>query len=117
MAHELDESFTLFNPLNANPEKWSKTFKQIVGNLPTICLSVFDHFMNLALKGLKGILCRIVFRIENRKSCILKHLLSQKKEQFSDLKKCIFLKKMITKNIKPKVFSVLILLLPKIKNH
>ena len=43
----------LFNPLNANPEKWSNTLKQIVGNLPTICLSVFDHFMNLALKGLK----------------------------------------------------------------
>ena len=41
-----------FNPLNANPEKWSNTLKQIVGNLPTICLSVFDHFMNLALKGL-----------------------------------------------------------------
>ena len=43
-----------FNPLNANPEKWSNTLKQIVGNLPTICLSVFDHFMNLALKGLKA---------------------------------------------------------------
>ena len=41
-----------FNPLSANPEKWSNTLKQIVGNLPTICLSVFDHFMNLALKGL-----------------------------------------------------------------
>ena len=40
------------NPLNANPEKWPNTLKQIVGNLPTICLSVFDHFMNLALKGL-----------------------------------------------------------------
>ena len=42
-----------FNLLNANPEKWSNTLKQIVGNLPTICLSVFDHFMNLALKGLR----------------------------------------------------------------
>ena len=41
------------NPLSANPEKWSNTLKQIVGNLPTIYLSVFDHFMNLALKGLK----------------------------------------------------------------
>ena len=40
------------NPLNANPEKWSNTLKQIVANLPTICLSVFDHFMNLALKVL-----------------------------------------------------------------
>ena len=39
----------LLNPLSANPEKWSNTVKQIVGNLPTICLSVFDHFMNLAL--------------------------------------------------------------------
>ena len=45
---------TAFNPLSANPEKWSNTLKQIVGNLPTICLSVFDHFMNLALKGLKN---------------------------------------------------------------
>ena len=42
----------LLNPLSADPEKWSNTLKQIVGNLPTICLSVFDHFMNLALKGL-----------------------------------------------------------------
>ena len=33
-------------------EKWSNTLQQIVGDLPTICLSVFDHFMNLALKGL-----------------------------------------------------------------
>ena len=40
------------NPLNANSEKWSNTLKQIVANLPMICLSVFDHFMNLALKGL-----------------------------------------------------------------
>ena len=43
---------TVFNPLSSNPEKWSNTFKQIVGKMPTICLSVFDHFMNLALKGL-----------------------------------------------------------------
>ena len=43
---------TYVKPLSANPEKWSNTLKQIVGNLPTICLSVFDHFMNLALKGL-----------------------------------------------------------------
>ena len=50
----------MFNPLNANPEKWSNILKQIVGNLPTICLSVFDHFMNLALKGLNDrILCMV----------------------------------------------------------
>ena len=44
----------LLNPLSANPEKWSNTLKQIVGNLPKICLSVFDHLMNLALKGLSA---------------------------------------------------------------
>ena len=42
-----------FNPLSANPTKWSNTLKQFVGNLPTNCLSVFDHFVKLALKGLK----------------------------------------------------------------
>ena len=45
-------SKAIINPLSANPEKWSNTLKQIVGNMTTICLSVFDHFMNLALKGL-----------------------------------------------------------------
>ena len=40
------------NPLSANPTKWSNTLKQFVGNLPTNCLSVFDHFVGLALKGL-----------------------------------------------------------------
>ena len=42
-----------FNPLSANPTKWSNTFKRFIGNLPTNCLSVFDHFMGLALKGLR----------------------------------------------------------------
>ena len=32
--------------------KWSNALKQFVGNLPTNCLSVFDHFVGLALKGL-----------------------------------------------------------------
>ena len=40
------------NPLSANPTKWSDTLKQFVANLPTNCLSVFDHFVILALKGL-----------------------------------------------------------------
>ena len=44
----------LLNPLSANPKKWSNTLKQFVGNLPTNCLSVFDHLMNLAFKGLKS---------------------------------------------------------------
>ena len=38
------------NYLNANPTKWSNTLKQFVGNLPTNYLSVFDHFVKLALK-------------------------------------------------------------------
>ena len=41
-----------FNPLSANPIKWWNTLKQFVGNLPTNCLSVFDHFVKLPLKGL-----------------------------------------------------------------
>ena len=41
-----------FNPLSAKFTKWSNTLNQIVGKLPTICLSVFDHFSGLALKGL-----------------------------------------------------------------
>ena len=44
-----------FDPLSANPTKWSNSVKQFVGKLPTNCLSVFDHFVNLALKGLKTI--------------------------------------------------------------
>ena len=39
-------------PLSANPTKGSNTFKPFVGNLPVNCLSVFDHFVKLALKGL-----------------------------------------------------------------
>ena len=43
----------LINPLSANPTKWSNTFEQFVGNLAANCLSVFDHFVGLVLKGLK----------------------------------------------------------------
>ena len=44
----------IFNPLNANITKWSKTLKQFVGKLPTNCLSVFGHFVGLMLKGLRN---------------------------------------------------------------
>ena len=40
------------NPLSTNPTKWSNTLKLFVDKLPTNCLSVFDHFVKLALKGL-----------------------------------------------------------------
>ena len=39
------------SPLNANPTKWSNT-QTIRQLLSTNCLSVFDHFIGLALKGL-----------------------------------------------------------------
>ena len=37
----------VLNPLSANVTKWSNT-----SHLSTNCLSVFDHFVGLALKGL-----------------------------------------------------------------
>ena len=46
------ETFGNFNPLSANPTKWSNTLKQFVGKLPTNCLSVIYHFKILALKWL-----------------------------------------------------------------
>ena len=42
-----------FNPLSANPTKWSNKLKQFVGKMPTNCFSVFDHFVKLALKELR----------------------------------------------------------------
>ena len=42
--------FWCCNPLSANPTKWSNTLKQFVGNLPTNCVSGFDHFVILALR-------------------------------------------------------------------
>ena len=41
-----------FNPLSANFTKWSNTLEEFVGKLPTNWLSVFDHFVGLALNGL-----------------------------------------------------------------
>ena len=42
---------SLPNPLSANPTKWSNALKQFIGELPTNCLSVVDHFLGLAIKG------------------------------------------------------------------
>ena len=52
MALPINFSF-FFSPLSANPTKWPNTLKQFVGKLPTNCLSAFDHFVELALKGLR----------------------------------------------------------------
>ena len=43
----------IFNSLRANLTKWSNILKQFVGCQSTNCLSVFDHFMGLTLKGLR----------------------------------------------------------------
>ena len=45
--------FNLMNFLSASITKWSNTLKQFMGKLPTNCLSVFGHFVGLALKGLR----------------------------------------------------------------
>ena len=45
---------TYVNPLSVNPTKWSNTLKQFVGQ-PTNCLSMFDHFVGLALKALSNL--------------------------------------------------------------
>ena len=48
-------------PLSANPTKWSNTLKQLVGILPKNWWNVFDHFEELALKGLTHIMPLIPF--------------------------------------------------------
>ena len=55
-----DQEQTL-NPLSAIPTKRSNTLKQFVGNLPTNCLSVFDHFVSLALKVIVTVTDSIIF--------------------------------------------------------
>ena len=49
-------NYEIINPLRVNHTKWSNTLKQFVGKLPANCLSVFDHFVGLALKGLNYLL-------------------------------------------------------------
>ena len=40
-------------PLSAKPTKWLNILKQFVGKLSTNYLSMSDHFVELALKGLR----------------------------------------------------------------
>ena len=49
-----------FKPLSTSITKWSNTLKQFVGKLPTNCLSVFDHFVGLALKRLTKF-CKLIW--------------------------------------------------------
>ena len=48
---EKQSEFSSLNPLSTSLTKWSNTLKQLE-KLPTNCLSVFDHFLRLTLKGL-----------------------------------------------------------------
>ena len=54
---EHKDTTLLINTLTTNPTKWSNTLKQFVGCWP---MSVFDHFVGLALKGLYKLLLQIV---------------------------------------------------------
>ena len=42
----------VINLLDVNPTEWPNKLKQSISNLPTNCLSVFEHFVRLARKGL-----------------------------------------------------------------
>ena len=42
--------FETRSPLSANPTKWSNSLKSFNSKLATNCLSVFNHFVGLALK-------------------------------------------------------------------
>ena len=62
------------DPLSANLIKWSNTLKQFLGNLPTNCLSVFDHLVGFALKGLRQSINPVIncFSVEISKVCLYK---------------------------------------------
>ena len=59
--HWINSDSQNFNTLSAYPTKWSNTHKQFIGKLLANCLSVFDHFVKLVLKGLKKFLNQLVF--------------------------------------------------------
>ena len=66
---------SFFNHLNTNLTKWSNTLKQFVSKSSTDCLSVFDLFMGLALKGLINSCFSISSINAKQKSCGAPHLL------------------------------------------
>ena len=76
-----DRARICFNPLSVNPTKWSNTRKQFVGNLATNCLIVFDHFMNLAIKGL-------IYQVKGKnRKCSFEYALEEKSGSSSRNKK------------------------------
>ena len=65
---EVKHVFTWVSPLSTNFRKWSNALKQFVGKLPTNCLSVFGHFVNLALKGLRSAFYKVFKKLIYRSS-------------------------------------------------
>ena len=62
-----DKSRAYLNTLSANPTKWSNTLKQFVGC--SNCLSVFDHFVGLALSKVnKPYISLLMFKL-NKSFC------------------------------------------------
>ena len=75
-----------FNPLNPNPTKWSNTLKRFVGNLLTNYLSVFDHFVKLALKWVTyGRLIQVV----SGEFATFIHAQNMKIEYYADIFLCV----------------------------
>ena len=56
----MDYTIKTINPLRAKSKKWSNTLEQFVDFLPTNSLSVFDHFVMLALKRLTHFILLLV---------------------------------------------------------
>ena len=60
LSYGVSITFFFLTPLSTtNITKWSNTLKQRVGKWPN-CLSVFDHFVSLALKGVTRTLRMLV---------------------------------------------------------
>ena len=53
LTYHIYHKYKTSNPLTASPTKWSNTLKQFAGSSRRIVLSVFVHFVGLALEGLK----------------------------------------------------------------
>ena len=79
--------YIYFNLLTANPKKWSNTLKQFFGNLSTNRLSMFDHFVKLALKGLRNY--TIKFFIVSKSTLPWKTVRANKNSRFQQTFSCL----------------------------
>ena len=97
---------TGINPFSANFTKWSNTLKQFVGNLLRNYLSVFGHFVRLALKGLKGCtLSNLPVASVHRRSIIFPVVLLLRMKTFSSFVLTVltvFLRNSGTQKINPR---------------